>query len=94
MIKTIKESKLDIKEELDTVLLTDRTSMHLCQNRSTGEIYLSIAPSFPDHNNHGLCQINDGIVTFPRTDILPENGEVEVYTHIAHVGVRPIAAEQ
>jgi len=93
MIKTIKNNKLDIKEELDTVLLTDRTSMHLCQNRSTGEIYLSIAPSFPDHNNHGLCQINDGVVTFPETEILPESGEVEVYTHIAHVGVRPLTAE-
>jgi len=93
MIKTIRNSKLNIKEELDTVLLTDRTSMHLCQNRSTGEIYLSIAPSFPEHNNHGLCLINDGVVTFPKTDILPENGEVEVYTHIAHVGVRPITVE-
>jgi len=94
MIKTIKESKLDIREELETVLLTDRTSMHLCQSRSTGEIYLSIAPSFPDHNNHGLCQISEGIVTFPKTDMLPESGEVEVYTHIAHVGVRSIAAAQ
>ena len=93
MIKSIKDSKLDIKEELDTVLLNDRMSMHLCQNRSTGEIYLSIAPSFPDHNNHGLCKIMDGIVTFPKTDILPENGEVEVYTHIAHIGVRPMTAE-
>jgi len=93
MIKSITDSKLDIKEELDTVLLNDRMSMHLCQNRSTGEIYLSIAPSFPDHNNHGLCKIKDGIVTFPKTDILPENGEVEVYTHIAHIGVRPMTAE-
>jgi len=90
MIKIIKDSKLDITAELETVLLTGRTSMHLCQNRNTGEIYLSIAPSFPDHNNHGLCQIIDGIVYFPKTDILPQNGEVEVYTHIAHVGFRPL----
>ena len=93
MIKSIKNSKLEITDELDTVLLTDRTSMHLCQNRNTGEIYLSIAPSFPDHNNHGLCKIVDGVVTFPVTEILPQNGEVEVYTHIAHVGIRPLTAD-
>jgi len=91
MIKTITNSKLEIFDELKTVLLCDIESMHLCQNRETGEIYLSIAPSYPDHNNHGLCHINGGTVTFPKTDILPQNGDVEVYTHIAHVGLRPLA---
>jgi len=93
MIKTIKDNNLEIAAELGTVLLTDISSMHLCQNRNTGEIYLSIAPSYPDHNNHGLCNIVGGIVTFPKTDILPQNGEVEVYTHIAHVGIRPIMTQ-
>ena len=91
MTKKIIDSKLELTDELRTVLLQDIKSMHLCQNRETGEIYLSIAPSYPDHNNHGLCQIQDGTVTFPKTDILPQNGEVEVYTHIAHVGLRPLA---
>ena len=91
MIRTIKNSKLDLTEELKTVLLYDCKSMHLCQNRNTGEIYLSIAPSYPDHNNHGLCKIQDGsVTTFPITDILPQNGDVEVYTHIAHIGLRPL----
>ena len=90
MIKTIANNKLDLTEELGTVLLHDCKSMHLCQNRNTGEIYLSIAPSYPDHNNHGLCRIQDGYVTFPQTTILPANGEVEVYTHIAHIGFRPL----
>ena len=90
MTKIIKDRKLDIADELMTVLLQDIKSMHLCQNRETGEIYLSIAPSYPDHNNHGLCHIQDGVASFPDTDILPQNGEVEVYTHIAHVGLRPL----
>jgi len=94
MTKTIKDNKLEIAAELGTVLLSDISSMHLCQNRNTGEIYLSIAPSYPDHNNHGSCQILNGVVTFPKTDILPHNGEVEVYTHIAHVGIRPLTAEE
>jgi len=93
MTKTITDGKIELSEELKTVLLYDTKSMHLCQNRETGEIYLSIAPSYPDHNNHGLCQILDGTVTFPKTEILPQNGEVEVYTHIAHIGLRPLAAE-
>ena len=88
MTKTIKDSKIDLSEELNTVLLNDCKSMHLCQNRNTGEIYLSIAPSYPEHNNHGLSTIHDGVVTFPKTDILPPNGNVEVYTHIAHIGLR------
>jgi len=89
MTKKITDGKLELTEELKTVLLYDISSMHLCQNRETEEIYLSIAPSYPDHNNHGLCQIRDGTVTFPKTEILPQNGEVEVYTHIAHIGLRP-----
>jgi len=88
MIKTITDSKIDLSEELNTVLLYDCKSMHLCQNRNTGEIYLSIAPSYPDHNNHGLSTIDTGIITLPKTDILPQNGDVEVYTHIAHIGLR------
>ena len=91
MTKSITDNKLELIEELKTVLLQDIKSMHLCQNRETREIYLSIAPSYPDHNNHGLCKIQDGIVTFPKTDILPQNGDVEVYTHIAHIGLRPLA---
>ena len=94
MIKTITDNKLELTEELKTVLLYDCKGMHLCQNRNTGEIYMSIAPSFPDHNNHGFCQIQNGNVTFPQTTILPKNGDVEVYTHIAHIGFRPIAAEK
>ena len=94
MIKIIKDNKLELAQELKTVLLYDCKSMHLCQNRNTGEIYMSIAPSYPDHNNHGLCQIQDGTVTFPQTTILPKNGEVEVYTHIAHIGFRPFIAEK
>ena len=90
MTKKIKDFKLDIAEELKTVLLQDIKSMHLCQNRETGEIYLSIAPSYPDHNNHGLCHIKDGTVTFPKTEVLHENGNVEVYTHIAHIGLCPL----
>jgi len=88
MIKTITNCKIDLSEELKTVLLYDCKSMHLCQNRNTGEIYLSIAPSYPEHNNHGLSTIQNGEVTFPKTDILPQNGDVEVYTHIAHIGLR------
>ena len=93
MIKNITESKLDLTEELKTVLLYDSKSMHLCQNRSTKEIYLSIAPSYPDHNNHGLCRIDDGVVTFPITEILPQDGKIEVYTHIAHIGLRPLIVD-
>jgi len=88
MIKTITDSKIDLTEELETVLLNDCKSMHLCQNRNTGEIYLSIAPSYPEHNNHGLSTIINGEVTLPKTVILPQNGDVEVYTHIAHIGLR------
>ena len=94
MIKIITDYKMELAEELKTVLLYGCKGMHLCQNRTTGEIYMSIAPSYPDHNNHGFCQIQGGNVTFPQTTILPKNGEIEVYTHIAHIGLRPFTAEK
>jgi len=94
MIKTITDNKMELSEELKTVMLYGCKSMHLCQNRNTGEIYMSIAPSYPDHNNYGLCQIQGGNVTLPLTSLLPRNGEVEVYTHIAHIGFRPVVTEK